>query len=612
MEFFQRLIIKIDSLSLTFFFLSGAIGASLIVFAALAYWYDLHTRFYLWALHFPRLKHLVKVLKNQVIPMQDGVKLFADVYVPKDKARYPAIVIRTVYSKSNTDHKYPFMANLYATQGFSVVVQDVRGKYLSEGVFDPFTAEEQDGLDTLEWVLKQKWCDGRVCFFGFSYLGTCCWLVAAKNPKGLAALVPMFCSQNVYDAWVDSGVPFLKDILYWLAKHHKKEAGAVNHEEIDEIVFHLPILQFDKRLKDGVDTFKLWMTHLEQKSNYWTSISVDQRREAIEVPIFFVGGWFDRFVNGAIEEFNTTVFIDPKNEEVKKSILLIGPWSHHPTENYVDLPFPSSAAFRFQLATFCSWMKKTMDGEQDLVWKRYPVRFYLLGKNRWCQSERWPLLKSLKKQYFLHVNAEGKGVLEETHQQESKSSHFIYDPDNPFPSIGGNMIYGNGKEGPRDVSAYLYRPDVVTWFSDPLESPLILCGPSQLILHVASSAKDTDFYVKMCVTKDNKRTYHLLSGFVRMRHLDSVRITQGIKSGQTYRIELPLGHLAYAFSKGDRIAILLTSSDFPNHGRNLNTGGSNEGDVEEVKAHQTVLQGGIYRSELTLTIVEEKDLVMYP
>jgi putative CocE/NonD family hydrolase len=596
---------------LTVFLWIGGIGAFLLLLLFFAYWNDLHTRFYLWALHFPKKKYSVRVLRNQAAVMQDGIKLYADVYTPKKTGAYPTVVIRTVYSKSNPEHKYPFLAKLFASQGFSVVVQDVRGKYLSEGEFTPFVREEQDGLETLSWALKQKWCDGRVCFYGFSYLATCCWLVAANNPKGLKAIVPMFSSQDVYAAWVDSGVPFLKDILFWLAKHHPREAGALTHEEIDEIVYRLPTLQFDKRLREGVDTFKLWITHLQQDASYWMSISVHQRRESIRVPILFVGGWFDRFINNMVEEFITTVFEDPKNEEVKKSALLIGPWCHNPADNYIDMPFPTSASYHLQLSTFYRWIKKMMEGEEDPVWKRYPVRFFLLGKNRWCQAEKWPHPASREKNYFLHVNSQGKGVLEEKPQKQSIPLHFIYDPDNPFPSIGGKMVYGNRREGPREITKYLDRPDVVTWSTAPLEKSLLLCGPSNLTLHVSSSAKDTDFYVKLCVTKKLGKTYHLADGFVRMRYLDSVKATQGIQPGQIYRIELSLGHMAYAFSKGDRVTLLLTSSDFPNHGRNLNTGGSNEGDSEEVKAYQKVVQGGVYRSELVLTTIEEKDLIFY-
>ncbi len=588
----------------------GIFSLVALLCVGISYWLQLHLYLYVWVLKLARSPVRFKIKYNVPVPLSDGVTLLADLYIPKKGKKFPSIILRTPYGKGNPEHSYATMATILCCQGYVVVLQDVRGKYGSEGVYHPFINEEKDGKETVEWVAKQAWSDGKTAVFGFSYLGTCAWLTAPKAPKALTTIVPMFSCQNAYTGWMDRGVPYLKDILYWLSKHHGRHGRMITHEEVDNIILQLPVLQFDKRLKDGIDTFKTWMSHV-QEDEYWRSFSVSHRREQVEVPALFVGGWFDRFLNNTMNDFNRTIEANP-NALTAKSCLIVGPWAHQPGVIFSEMDFGKGARFQDLLHQMVDWLDLWMKEVKPRFDLDKPVTYFMMGKNQWRKTTKWPPPGVNELKFYLESKgaantAAGDGALVATLPEVLKTDHYVYDPENPAPSIGNRMLYGNDSEGPKEQSAVTARPDVLVYKTAPLEQDVEIAGPSYLILYVTSSAIDTDFCAKMCDVHPDGKAYFLMLGFVRMRFMDSVRATHGVEGDKVYRLEVHLGHIAHCFMKGHRIQIQVTSSDFPNHERNLNTGGSNERDSEEVKAHQTIFHGGRYDSHLQLPVLEVRD-----
>jgi putative CocE/NonD family hydrolase len=589
-------------LEIIIFSLSLFVGLLLVV-AIIWYFTQFHLYIYFWGLGISDAVHRIRIDKNVVVPMSDGVNLLADVYRPKKKGTYPVILMRTPYGKTNPEHDYSLIATIFSSCGYVFIIQDVRGKYGSEGVFYPFVNEERDGRDTIEWTSKQKWSNGKAATFGFSYLGSCAWLVAPDSSPTLKTMIPMFCCQNAYSGWVDSGVPYLKDILFWLSKHHGRRGRIVTHEEVDAIILQLPVLQFDKRLRDGIETFRTWMSHLEEDS-YWQGFSVSHRREQIDIPALFVGGWFDRFVNNTVEDFIATMKITT-NENVKKSRLIIGPWGHQPTITFPNVNFGYSTKFRHQIKTFVHWFDIWLKDVTYDFDEKYPITYFMMGKNEWRSAQCWPPMGAREKKLYLVSRGKantgsGDGQLGDAVQDEVMKDRYMYDPETPAPSVGNKMLYGNETDGPREQSEVLKRDDILVYQSQPMTAPYEIAGPVKVIIYVSSTALDTDFTAKLCDVRPDGKSYYIINGFVRMRYLSSVRVTHGIEKEKIYRVEIFLGHTAYTFLPGHRIQLQVSSSDFPNHGRNLNTGGSNEGDSEEVKAYQTIFHGGSYDSHLSL------------
>jgi len=585
-------------------FFSIALGLGFIV-GILWLYYQWHLNIYAWALGLARPSHRVRVEYNVLIPISDGVMLVGDVYHPKGSGKQPTIIIRTPYGKGNKEHSYPLIASIFCSQGYNVLIQDVRGKYGSEGVFQPFINEERDGKETIEWVCRQEWSNGKVGMFGFSYLGTCAWLASSNGPEALKAIVPLFCCQNAYTAWVDRGVPYLKDILFWLSKHHGRKGRLISHEEIDQMILLLPVLQFDQRIKDGIDTFKTWMEHLED-DDYWRSFSISPRRETITVPALFFGGWFDRFVSNTINDFFKTLKATTSTA-AKKSRMVIGPWAHQPTELFLEMDFGKESYFRAYIAEFVHWFDVWLKGKDYDFDNRYPIRYFMMGKNEWRHTATWPPIGFREKKFYLSSNGRantfyGDGELLEGSRELPSSDEYVYDPENPTPTMGNKMLYGNKTDGPREQSRLYRRHDILFYHTKKFDQALELAGPVEVVLYVSSSAKDTDFCAKLCDVHPDGKSYFLLSGFVRMRFLDSVKATHGIEAGRVYRIALNLGDTAHTFLQGHRMQLQICSADFPNHERNLNTGGSNEGDSDEIKAFETIHHGGSFDAHLSLPV----------
>jgi putative CocE/NonD family hydrolase len=361
------------SLEPLLFVVSAAIILA-VVGGALWVYFQVHLYVLAWGLNLPPPKNRVKINYNVVIPMPDGVSLVADIYRPKDKGSYPAVLIRTPYAKEKAEHNYSLVGNVFSSQGYVVVIQDVRGKYGSEGVFTPFVNEAKDGRDTVEWMAKQHWSDGKVAAWGFSYLGQCTWLIATDAPKPLKTIIPMFCCQNAYKGWISSGVPYLKDMIMWLALHHGRQGKIVTHEEIDELVFRLPVLQYDKRIKEGIDTFRTWMSHLHI-DDYWLKLGVSDKRDRISVPVLFVVGWYDRFVNNTIEDFQKTVAIN-KDNKVGKSRLVIGPWGHEPIATFPDVNYGYYSKFKHQFVIQLRWLDYWLNGANNDLELERPIEYF--------------------------------------------------------------------------------------------------------------------------------------------------------------------------------------------------------------------------------------------
>lgn len=588
------------------FWMLGSFAVCLFAFVFLAlyvYFSQIYRKFFAWMLNLSSSTYRIKKESNVLIPMSDGVMLAADIYRPKTRLQYPVIILRTPYWKMDADHNYGKIAGIFASQGYVVVVQDVRGKYQSEGVFTPFLHEEKDGKETIVWAAQQKWSDGRVALWGFSYLGSCAWMTTPEAPEALKTIVALFCSQDVYTGWIDLGVPYLKDIIMWLSRHPGRLSNEVSHEEIDGIIKQLPVLQFDKRLKEGLDTFKNWMHHLHE-DDYWISLSVAHRRHLIHVPALFIGGWYDRFISNTMDDFIKTISEDPESKS-SKSRLMIGPWGHRPNTRYPDIDFGSKAKFTQMFQPMVSWLNCWLKGAASEFDDRYPIDYFMMGANEWRKAQSWPPEETYERHYYLGGSGfantfSGDGVLNEAVPLEIFEDRYVYNPEDPAPSLGNKMIYGNNTDGPRDQTSLYERKDILFYQSPQLLEEVAIAGPVFVVIYISSSAVDTDFAAKLCDVHPNGKAYFVTNGFIRMRFLDSVKATQGIEPDKIYRVEIKMGHTAYTFLKGHRIQLQISSSDFPNHERNLNTGGSNEGDSDDIKAAQKIYHGGTYDSHLVV------------
>lgn len=564
--------------------------------------------FYSWYVNFLPPKNRIVMDKNVMVAMPDGTKLATDIYRPKSLDKFPVILIRTPYDKMSTSQPYRHLAPLFASQGYVVVIQDVRGKYRSEGEFYPYAYEALDGHTTVTWAGEASWSNGKVALLGLSYAGSCAWLAARYKSVYLRTIMALFTTQNTYSIWVDEGVPFLKGPLLWLTRCCSKiENTNVTDQSLKSILWQLPVNMLDTlAVHKKILFYKEYLAHIKPDA-FWEEISAYHRTENLDMPAFIIGGWYDPFLTGTIEDYHRMKQAPPTSLN-QQSYLLIGPWAHNPVQKFQGIDFGNNASFKSLLLSTLDWCDKWLKDKKVTPLQQPKVRYFIMGKNEWREADQWPPSNVEKKKYFLSNQSPPSNYtdcqLTSTAPENMEKKHFIYNPRDPVLFRGGYILHGEGWMGPVEQNEIIARDDVLIYSTAPLEEELCITGSPKLILYVSSEALDTDFWAKICDMNPNGKTFNLTSGFVRMRFRESLENVQLMIPGHIYRIEILFKAVAHAFLKKHRIQLQITSSDFPSHNRNLNTGLSCESSIEIKEVEQTLYTGKDHESQLILPLFQ--------
>ena len=545
------------------------------------------------------------VERDVPVPMRDGVVLRADVYRPENDALVPAIVNRTPYDRSSP------LIQLAAIEpervvdaGFALVCQDVRGRFASEGEFYTFFADGKDSCDTVEWAAAQSWCNGAVGMAGRSYAAAVQWLGAIERPPHLRAISPIVTGSDYYDGWIYEGGAFqLGFNVFWIWL--MTEPRSVN--KLDEVYRHLPLRTLRVSDLAWARLYAHWLAHCTD-DYYWRSLSINRRYEQIEVPALIVGGWYDVFLRGTIENFVGMRERGGSDDARRGQRLVIGPWAHGST--YGPYPDHSFAPFAphdaldvadLQLRFFDRWLR----GERNGIDDEPPVQIFVMGENRWRAEDDWPLARARETSWFLR---EGGALTQEGPGSEAPDE-YVYDPRDPAPTIGGptslpsKMMKANS--GPLDQSRLGDRDDVLVYTSDVLEEALEVTGPLSVVLHAATEGDDTDFVAKLADVTPEGQALILAEGVLRARFREGFDRERPPEPGQVYEYTIDLGATSNLFLPGHQIRLLVTSSSFPRFDRNPNTG--NPLGVDEANdlraVRQTVFHDAQRPSRLILPVV---------
>ncbi|HEX6031191.1 MAG TPA: CocE/NonD family hydrolase, partial [Tepidiformaceae bacterium] len=429
----------------------------------------------------------IRVERNVPVPMRDGTVLRADVFRPEREGRYPVLLTRTPYSKSLANLAYGWLAPIRpASEGYVVVIQDVRGRFESEGTFKPFHQEMNDGFDTVEWAAHQPWSNGRVGMYGISYLGATQWLAAASQPPNLEAIFPSLTGSDFYDGWTYRGGAFeLGFNLTWTAlllalpELPRTEVSPAQLEQLLNglygIVFdhwpairHLPIRELPAFGHEVVAPYyKEWLDH-PTRDEYWEAVRIESAHERIHAPAYNLGGWFDLFLRGTLRNFSGMRANGGTEQARAGQRLIVGPWFHSAnlTSNAGQTIFGQAAVVLLEdlhMRWFDRWLKDADNG----VDTEAPVRAFTMGVNRWDEFGAWPPREAVPTAFYLHSNggaatARGDGVLSTEKPGDERPDHFVYDPLNPAPTVGGALFpYPlDVPPGQFDQSPVEARPDV--------------------------------------------------------------------------------------------------------------------------------------------------------
>jgi len=559
----------------------------------------------------------IRIERHKAIPMRDGIVLYGDVYLPSAPGKYPTLVSRTPYGVQR-DGMHELLVK-YARHGYSVVAVDVRGRYESEGKWEPFRDEAKDGYDIIEWAAAQPFSNGKVATNGGSYGGHNQWAAASQNPPHLVAAFPALASTNIYANWLTMGGAFRLSFNYgWgvvrmpnrimLPQYWHTENYMPENLKYDNILMHLPLIDADK-INEGavVQHYRDWITH-ESYDAYWKAISDEERFNKITVPVHTLGGWFDIFLMGTINGY-----VGMKNHGATPQAragarMIIGPWGHGPSQSFGGIDFTKAAFIDnvdFQLRFYDYHLKGIKNGLDQ----EKPVQLFYMGVNKWRGETDWPIPGTQYRELYLNSggssnSVRGDGSLSFTKPVKSSAVTYRYDPLNPVPTTGGNNCCGTPTTaGPYDQRPLERREDVLVYTSEYLQEPLTIAGPVKMILHAATDGPDTDWMIKLTDVYPDGYSMPISEGILRARFREGLDKMKLLTPNQVYAYEIELTGTANVFLPGHRIRVDITSSNFPQFDRNPNTGEPLGMSAKTRIATQTVYHGGTQLSHIVLPVV---------
>jgi len=538
-------------------------------------------------------------LMHVPVPMRDGVHLYANVFLPSEHGRFAAILIRTPYGKGEQ-----LVPNWQALEdhGYAVMVEDVRGRYESEGIFEPLTQEPDDGNDTLNWMARQAWCDGKIGMTGGSYLGIVQWKLAVTNNPHLKAIFPVVSGDDDYrDRFYSAGGAMkLGNRLLWMSEN-LHTAGYL--PDFNKYVWHLPLRTADVAATGGTsEMFQQALAH-PTYDKFWRSISTRENLDKVRVPVFSVGGLYDNFAESDLEAFAAV----HKNSGINR--ILIGPWPHNMSVPFPGVDFGPEAAVPIRALTI-EWFDQWLSGKDTPVVSEPPMRIFVTGANKWLEAHDWPPEHAHPLTFYLesggHANSlSGDGVLRDRLPTRYATDRYVFDPRNPTPTRGGSVCCNPRvfPWGPIDQRPVEQRRDVLVYTTRPLKTEVEAVGPVKVELWVSTSVRDTDFTAKLVDVFPDGYARNLTDGILRLRYRNSLEHPELAHPGQLYEIAIDAGIVSNVFAKGHRIRVEISSSNFPRFDRNPNTGTSIADETHLTPANQTIYHDKDRPSRLVLTVM---------
>jgi putative CocE/NonD family hydrolase len=546
----------------------------------------------------------VRLLHDQRVPTRDGISLSADVYLPIGAQGLPTIVQWTPYE--STRERFISWGVWFAKRGYAAVVVDCRGRYESGGQFVAWEKDGEDAHDTLTWAAGEQWSNGRIGTWGRSYGGIVQWQLAHLGHPNLACVAPQVIHDDYFWDGYWTGGAFQVALTLGAAALWTSAMSLITGPSAKDIVLndrvfaHLPLVELDEvAIGRKVDYWRLWWEHQENDA-YWQQFR--HRPEKLQVPIFQQGGWFDPYCGSHLRKFAAIGDRLPNR-------LLMGPWSHEEeVETFrgdVDLSAGVTVIREHELLFYDRFLKDEANGWDE----RPPLELFVQGANEWRAEHEWPLARTDFQPWYLRA---GGALARDEPGAGEAADRYAYDPADPVPTIGGvssvlTMTQGAEtpiRPGPLDQRELERRGDVLCYTSEPLERDLEVIGPLEMVLYAASSARDTDWIVRLCDVHPDGRSIFVTEGIIRARYRSSVEgeSTELLEPDEVAEYRFRLYPTAIVFAAGHSIRLDVTSSSFPRFSRNLNNGEDVGTSTRIEVARQTVLHTDRYPSHVLLPV----------
>jgi putative CocE/NonD family hydrolase len=610
-------------------------------------------------------------LSDVMVPMRDGVRLATDVYLPARDGKampgpWPTVMVRTPYDKTRLgDSASIVRLREYTYHGYAAVVQDVRGRYQSEGEFYPFLNEVDDGHDAVQWIGQQPWCNGKVGSIGTSYNAQTQSSMATTNPPYLESQYVSQGYSNYHRTRTRTNGVFNLHRFEWFVRMAVEGTEArrdpVLKAAIEDMRDHLfEILRDAFPIREGQTPLALAPTYEKALfdfmtrgdfSDYWLhpGLNLEPHFESHkDVPITWLGGWFDGYSLDTVKNFESM-------SRLKKSpqFLVVGPWPHgmgmESKTVSGQVSFGESAAFS-TVEERVRWLDWTLKGIDEGYSKRPRVRIFVMGGGSgrvlkgprndhliagtidhggyWRNEDEWPLARMQPTPFFMHAS----GLLSGARPSEASSATtYDFDPRDPVPmlhvpgkkwtDIGGPFFRAGVSFHQRDHARNQHgrnhlplsmRNDIVMFRTPPLTQDVELTGTTDVILFVSSSAVDTDFTATLIDEYPGTPDYpegfalNLAFSIQRCRYRDSYEKPEMMVPGHVYRLQFTLPPTCNLFKAGHRIRVDVSSSLWPEWEPNPNTGDTPGRQRRWIIATNSVHHDNAHPSHVVLPVVPAK------
>ncbi len=556
----------------------------------------------------------VTVDRNVEAQMRDGITLRADICRPKADGKFPVLLTRTPYDKNGVIESC--LAG--AARGYVVILQDVRGRFSSEGEWYPFKYESLDGYDTIEWAAALPYSNGKVGMFGGSYVGATQYLAAIAKPPHLAGISPNYTASNYHDGWTYQGGAFEQwfdeSWASGLAENTIARRVKSGNQSLDWTET-LPLSTYPILTAPSADGlapyFTDWLAHPDY-DDYWKQWSIEDHYAQIQVPVFSFGAWYDIFLGGSLKNYmrlKTEAGTDAARHGQRLMVYVGGHAGGWNKVKVGAVDFGNKLPFDLFDETL-RWYDSLFKGIANGIQQEKPVRLFVMGKNEWREEDDWPLARAKTTHYYLHATrpangVEGAGTLSTTAPADEKPDQYVYDPKDAVPTIGGPLCCGplSTGIGPEDQRPAEARNDVLVFSTPAFTQNTEVTGPISLDLYVSSSAVDTDFTGKLVDVWPNGFAQNLTEGILRLRYRNSQEKRELANPGDVYHITVDLWATSNVFLAGHKLRLEVSSSNFPRFDRNLNTGEVQARGTHMLKATNIIYHDKSRPSALIVPIV---------
>jgi predicted acyl esterase len=522
--------------------------------------------------------------EHVMIPMRDGKRLSAYVFFPKGEGKWPAIFEQRYADISSAGSRKA--AAKFAEGGFVIAMVNYRGTHESEGVYRGYRGlqwgELRDGYDVCEWLAAQPWCMGKIGTYGGSQAGYAQNYLAVTQPPHLVA-------------------QYMTDTGLSLFHEGYRIGGATKPQRF------IKGGSVARDIADNDALLREWDVH-PNYDNYWRDEDASLHFDKMNLPCFTIGSWFDFMCQGSVASFNgRQAKGGPASRGAQQ--LILGPWLHggYPKSNKIgDLVFPENAQFDvYQHMT--KWFNHFLKGEDNGIEKEVPVRYYVMGAvgeagapgNVWREAKDFPP-KTESASLFLQPDGALHHDPPSTSSISSASTSYASDPRQPM------SLPFTGFPGAKDARPFEQQSEVRTWTTEPLRDPAEWTGEVTAEVWVSSTAKDTDFILRVSDVYPDGRSILLMDYPMRARYRDGFERQHLLTPGEPAKLAWHIGFTSIIFNAGHRIRVTIASTGAPFYEPNNQTGGPQTVDWMKTTQHaiNTIWHDATHPSRIIVPLVK--------